>query len=264
MQDKRQKLGGLYIGVVDSFLLPSDKKNRSKTEYEYDLSITIDNFTQVPIKHARRMDLSGGPDSFNDETLDAGQKVYVMFLQGMITHPIIVGMFRQHLKPMDASKGRHKSERFNQITRTTDKLGNHSIKSDAGPNLNVNVLSIILDDSTGQSIKLDKVAKKMTINAGEWEVAITGNAKITVAKDATLTVNGNMKATVAKNLDVSGKDVTVNASGECKVKASKDVSVDGKTIKLNGGGGKVITTSSQATCYVTGIPFKGVSKVKAG
>lgn len=264
MRDNRQKFGGLYLGVVDSFLKPSDKLNRSKTEYEYDLTITMDNFTQIPVKHARRMDLSGGPDSHSDETLDVGQKVYVMFLQGMVTHPIIIGMFRQHLKPIDESKGRHKSSRFNQITQEVDQFGNYSVKSDAGPNATVKVFEITLDDSVGESIKLDKAAKKMTINAGEWEVNITGNAKITVAKDAEIKVDGNMKATVAKNLDVSAKDVNVKASGETKVKSSKDITVDGKTIKLNGGGGKVITTSTQKTCYVTGIPFKGVSKVKAG
>ena len=187
----------------------------------------------------------------------------VVFPQGEILAPIIVGCLKSAEYTQTLADGVNYTRRFQEITTNINRFGEWSVTSDDGPNIRVEKEVIILDASQNQKIVIDKTNKKISVDAGDFDVTLTGNATINVTGNVTLSCD-KASVTAKGNIDAKCKDLSVNASGAANVKASKDVKIDGKSVLMNKGTGEVLTTLTQPTCYVTGIPFQGSKTVKAG
>jgi hypothetical protein len=222
----------LLYGTVQAVFPPGVPQNVNGYQYEYYVLAVGDNYAQVPLHHVLVSDEFGAFDEFNDRVLEKNQKVLVAVLRDY-SMPVIVGAIRNSRTITSAALGHHWTRRFNKVNTSIDKDSNWSVKSDSGPSAQVNTDSVVLDDSSGEKIVLDRVNKIMTIEANRWTVIVNG--------DASIKAQGN---------------VTVEAGGNADVKA--------ENVTLAGEDGGVLTTATQPTCYVTGIPFKGSGKVKAG
>lgn len=256
------KLNGLYFGTVEEVLSPDKAANSNKYQTEYRVVLTIDLYAQVPVVCVQ-MNQSGNSDEYEDVVLRRGARVLVMFPRGDRTFGIIVGALRGYKSPMDAALGAYRTIRFNQIVQTINKDREYLVQSDSGPNLKVSPTQVLLDDSEGQKITLDKTTKTLTIDANEWKVKILGNADVQVNGDVTVQ-SKTAKVNVQQNCDIIAKTASITTTGETKIKASGEVTVDGQNVTLNGDAGKVLTTKTQQFCYVSGIKFIGVDNVKAG
>ena len=162
---------------------------------------------------------------------------------------IIVHSTRAYVAPQNPALGVYWMNRYNKIVRYIDKDGNYSVTSDSGPTLKVNTDKIILDDSTGESITIDKAAQTITIAAKTWAVNITG--------DATVTVGGKMTANVTGDLTAMCDKLTVTAKGIAEVKADE--------VHIQGEAGQVLTNMTDPVVdSIFGEPTMGVPKFKAG
>lgn len=243
------KLNSYYFGMISAVYKPTDVENSSKYQYEYQVVITGDDYSSIPVRCIRK-DTYGSRDDFEDVVLEVATKVMVRFPRGDRSVGIIESGTRAYPSPQDASLGRHWRNRFNKLVRMIDKDGNYSITSDSGPNLHVKTDKIILDDSAGQKVTLDKASKTLTIECNELKVSVVGNA--------TVDVKGNLSATV-------GGDVKVKATGKASVEAGGDCDVKAKKITLNGQEGEVLTTMTDPVVdTIFGTPTMGVKNVKAG
>jgi hypothetical protein len=252
----------LMYGTVQQVYPPGHSSNLNKFQYEYMVLVTGDGYAQIPLSHVLKSDEFGSADEFDDATLKEGQKVLVMCMKDY-SQAMIVGAIRNTRRIMDASLGHHALRRFNGVEQMIDKLKNWSVKSDQGPNINVKTDSIILDDSTGESITLDKANKIITVQANAWKMVVQGACDIQVLGDATLQAN-SLTATVTGKTSLKTGSAEVNADGDVKVNAKGKAQVNGSEIDLNGADGAVVTTMTHPVDFVTGIPIMGSSKVKAG
>lgn len=254
----------LLIGTVTDVIPPEDQRSATRYQHEYYVLATDSLFTQVPLKNVLKMDMFGAPDEFSDAILRQGQMVLVTFIGDDYTRPVIIGALRNSPTKTSAEPGDHWLLRYNKINQKVDAQANWSVTSDSGPLATVKTDSVILDDASGERITLDKTNGVLTVEARSLKVVVKGAADVQVegdatvsTKNATVTVNGDAK------LEASGK-VDVKAGGDVAVEAAGNATVDAAQIELNGGGGQVLTTQTQPRCYVSGIPYVGVSTVKAG
>jgi len=249
-------------GIIQRVFPPGSPQNLNKYQYEYMVLATGDGYAQVPLHHALKADDYGAPDEFSDEVLEAGQKVLVACLRDF-SMPFILSAVRNSRKPTDAALGHHSRRRFNAIEVLVDKDKNYSVRSDSGPNVHVKTSSVILDDSAGERITLDRVAKVLTIESNELSVIVKGNASVQVT--------GNVKLSAAQvDADVKG-DCTVKAaklkadiSGSAEISAGSKATVKAPLVDIGKGLAPVVTTLTHPVDYVTGIPIQGVPTVKAG
>jgi hypothetical protein len=242
---------------------PDHPENYNKIQYEYMVLATMQNYAKVPLNHAIVADEFGAADNFNDRVLQYGQRVIVMCPMGNLQSPIILSCLRNTPKTTDSALGLHWRRRFNKVEQIIDKDFNYMVKSDSGPNLKINTNKIVLDDGSGDNITIDKDNKIITINCKDFTAKISGNASIEVGGSATVKAE-SADVTVSGKCTVKAGSLDATVDGEAKVKAGGDVNIDGSTIKLNGSIGKVLTDMTQPRCYITGIPFIGSTKVKAG
>lgn len=256
-------MDGLYYGTVQQVFPPGSTQNLNKYQYEYSLVVTMEDQSQMPVAHAIRRDEFGSADDFDDAVLDVNQKVLVMFPRGRGNIAIIMGAIRNSpIKTADAM-AYHCLRRFNGVEVSTDKDGNWKVKSDKGPNLQVNIASIVLDDSAGESITLDKAGKVLTIKANKLVVQVQGDASVE-ATGAVSVKAKSLSAEVGGEASIKAKSLTANVDGDARIKAKGNCEVDGAKIELNGGAGKIVTTATHPVDFVTGIPIQGVPTVKAG
>jgi hypothetical protein len=258
-------MDGLYYGTIQQVFPPGSPQNLNKYQYEYSLVVTTRNYSQMPIQHAIKSDAFGAPDDFDDATLDVNQKVLVMFARaysGLVT-AIIIGAIRNSPTITAGDLGYHWLRRFNRIEQRVDKDGNFSVESDEGPNLRVNTASVVLDDSVGEQIVLDKQNKILTLKGNALSVIIEGDANVQIKGKATVSC-ASLEATVGGAARLTSKSLEANVSGEAKVNATGKCQVNGSEVDLNGSVGNVVTTATHPTDYVTGIPIMGSTKVKAG
>lgn len=235
----------MLYGTIQGVFPPGHPQNRDGYQYEYYVLAVGDNYASVPLHHVLRSDMFGATDEFSDWVLEKNQKVLVAFLKDY-SQAFIVGAIRNSLTKMLATH--HGLQRYRKVNWGIDENGNYSVVSDSGPTLEVNTDAIVLGDSAGDSIILDRVNKVLTINANKWNVVVQG--------DATIQAQGNVS--------VSGNDVDVTAQGDVNVTASGNVTVDAESVTLAGEDGQVVTTATHPVDYVTGIPIMGSTKVKAG
>jgi hypothetical protein len=234
------KMGSYYFGMIQEVYAPTDMKNVSKYQYEYQVLVTGEDYATIPCRCVMR-DLFGSNDDFDDIVHGLGDKVMVEFPRGDQSVGVIQHSTRNYVAPQNVALGKHWRTRFNQIVKYIDQNGNYSVTSDQGPNLQVNTSTIVLDDSVGDNIQIDKNAKTLTINANGWNVNVSGDANINVTGDA----------------NINGKDVNVTASGNAVVQ--------GGSIQLNGSSGQVLTTVTDPIVdSIYGEPTQGVPTVQAG
>jgi hypothetical protein len=265
------QLPGLYFGTIINVLYPNHNRNYSKYQTEYIVTITVDYYSTLVVT-AIKADSSGNYDNYEDEQLQPNDKVYVMFPRGDRAMGVIMGCIRSYHEPQDPAEGYYYSKRYNRITTDIDKLGNWSVTSDEGPNAQVNTNSVILDDSVGEKITLDRDAKTLTIDAGTWKVNVTGAATIDVKGNTTINVGGTANIKIEGAATVKAASLDANIEGQAKIKcktlnaeAAGQAKIKAATISLNGEMGQVITTSTMPTWdLITGIPSVGVPNVKAG
>ncbi len=243
------RMDSFYFGMITNVYSPTDKENASKYQYEYQVLVTGDDYSSLPVRCIRQDEFGSG-DDFNDLVLAVATKVLVQFPRGDRSLGIIVSATRNYAAPMDPGLGRHWRRRFNKLVQMIDKDGNYSIESDSGPNLHVKVDKIIIDDSAGQKVTFDKASKTLTIECNELKVNVVGNA--------TVDVKGNLTASV-------GGDITAKAGGKAKIEAGGDCDVKAKKITLNGQAGEVLTTMTDPVVdTIFGTPTMGVKTVKSG
>lgn len=243
------RLNKFYFGKVTEVYPPNHPNSKSKYQYEYQVLITGDDYAQLPVR-AIRNDSYGMGDDHEDQILEKNANVFVLFPRGEASMGIILGGGRFFGKAQDPALGKYYLRRFNKIEVGIDKDYNYMVKSDSGPKLQLKTDKILLDDSVGESITLDKAAKTLTIEANKWIVNIKG--------DANITVDGNLTATVSSDATIKAKNVNVTADISAKVKAN--------TISLNGDTSPITTEESHQNVIdlITGVPCIGVQTVKSG
>jgi hypothetical protein len=272
-----------YFGKVTEVYPPNHPKNRSKYQYEYAILITGDDYSQLPCQ-AIRNDSSGMIDDYEDEVLSVDANVFVLFPRGDISMGVIMGGGRNFKTAQDVRKGKYFLKRFNRIEMGIDKDFNFMVKSDSGPFAQVHTNKVELNDSVGESIKLDKDKRVLYINANNIDIVIRtdkdsfanitveGNLNAKVSKNATIQADV-MTATVNKTLTANAKDVSVTASSSAKVKckeltaeASGKAKIKATSISLNGEASPITTEQSHlgVVDLITGVPVNGVKTVKSG
>lgn len=252
----------IFHGVIDRIVPPNNPANRSRTTYEYDVLIDYHNGSTALLEGVQYLDSSGSGDDYRDKTFMVGQRVIVICPKQDLFDAYIIGGPRSASKATDIRKAHHYLDRFNEIETFIDNLGGWHVKSDLGPNINVEREKITLDASSGDIITIDRVNRQINIETNRWNVVVKGDANIQVQGQAQVSAN-NITATARNNVSISSKNATINASKEAVIK-TKSAKIDANKVSIAGEQGQVITTKTQPACYVTGIPFVGSTKVKAG
>lgn len=267
---------GTYFGTVNEILAPSDKRNISKYQYEYIVNVKGDRYSIVPARCIALDNSGGGLLNYEETILPLNAMVYVNFPGGDTSVGLILGASRKAPEKQEEAGVRYK-KRFNSIDNIIDKTGKWTIRHKSefvpqGPKIELDKDAIKIDDGgmlgTGidaQSVEIDRKSKKITIKAGEWTLDVSKNATINILGNAKIScLNATVDAKL--NVKVTATNAEVIAKNKVKVDAKREVSVKARTIKLNADTmpGDVLTSLTQPSCYVTGIPFLGSQTVKAG
>lgn len=233
----------LFIGTVRQVLPPSSPFNSNKQQYEYLVAVVGELETHKSITCILN-DNFGGPDDFDTKTLKTGARVAVLCAQASASSGVIVTCLSNRPSKVDESLGHHWMQRFNQISKSITKDNEFYVKHDNGNEIRIEPTKIQASDAEGNQVILDKSAKTIVItdSSGETITIDRNTNRITIeAKDLNLEVKGNLKANVRGDADITAKN-----------------------INLNGKSGQVVTTNTHPFDFVTGIKIKGVKKVKAG
>jgi hypothetical protein len=229
----------VYVGTVQGVYPPGNPLNRNGYQHEYAVLALCDNFTQIPLQNVLRADTYGAVDEYSDAVLEVSQKVLVVACKDM-SQVFIVGAVRNS-GVSTAGLGHFFRHRYNHVTTLIDDAENWSVTSDAGPNVQINRDSIVIDDGAGDNITLDVTNKILTVNANSLTIVVNG--------DASVEVSGDLSARV-------GGDASVDVSGTA--------ALTGDTITLNGSTGNILTTETWPVDPVSGIPTVGTPVVQAG
>jgi hypothetical protein len=246
----------LYYGTIQRVFPPGSTANLNSYQYEYSVLLTGDRSCQIPLNHVLVMDEFGAGDDYNDRILSVGQKVCVMYFRNNPSQAFIVGCIRNSSIAADSNAGRYWKRRFNRVEEYIDRSGNWMVISDEGPNVQINTANIIIDDSSGDKITLDKDGQKILIECNQLSIVVQGNASVKIS--------GDLQAEVTGKVDVKCDELQAKVSGKASIEAGAECSVKASTINLNGPGAGVLTQLTQPTCYVSGLPFQGSKTVKAG
>jgi hypothetical protein len=223
---------GLFYGVVEEVYAPNHIHNRSKVQYEYKVLITHDAYSQMPT-HCTRMDSYGSYHNFEDAILAKGYRVLVQFPRAEGTIGIIIGGIRTTVnKKIDSNEGYFYRQRFNEIETYINNLGTWQVKSDDGPSMTLTKDKIVLDDSKGDKITVDKVTKTITMECQDWNVIVRNNVNIQVNNDAVINVTNNTTVTT-KNLVANTENATINSSQKTTVNSKQDATVNAQKVNVN-------------------------------
>jgi hypothetical protein len=258
--DYMDKLDGFYLGTIEETIYPEDPRNTTKYQIQYIVNLTIESYSQTRVLCIVQ-DRFGGLDDFEDITLRAGIMVFVQFPRGDPSIGVITGCPRRYTKNQSLANGRYWKKRFNKITQSVDQQTNWKVEHDLGNYITITPTQIIIDDGKLNKFTIDQTGK-ITVDSGDLEINVKKNANITIVGDCT--IKAKKVDLTAKDVNVTCKKLDATVAGDASITAAKEVSITGSQIKLNGEIGDVLTTASQPTCYVTGIPFMGSQTVKAG
>jgi len=264
---------GLFFGTISEVFAPDDERNSNKSQYEYEVILTAELYSQMYVR-CIKLDIMGGAQYHADDViLDKGYRVFLMFPRGDSQMGVILGGSRQIETPQKTEgDGPRRLTRFNELEQEITSEGDYSLKikqtEDADPDAELTITNkqIVLDTHPAEeacSIKMDRETQTMTISTKDMIVEITGQNTINVKGDVTLTTEGTVNITAKGDCKVDAKSLEAKVDN-AKITASQKVDVKAQTIELAGAEGQVLTTATQPTCYVTGAPFKGSTKVKAG
>jgi hypothetical protein len=269
---------GVQFGIIQEVFPPSHKENIGKYQYEYTVDVKASQHSTVPSRCVRIDPSGGGLFSYDDIVLTVGSTVFIAFPGGNTTVGIILGGSRKASTPQEETGKHNYKNRFNQINQIITDAGDYMLQHSStavskGPNINLNRDKIKIDDggvagtgAASQMVEFDRLGNTITVKAG--------TLNINVLKGATINVTGgdvtidciNATVTAKKDVSVSGLNINLESKVKALLDAKLEASIKAQIIKLNGDGvpGQVITTLTQPTCYVTGIPFIGSKTVLAG
>lgn len=264
---------GMFFGTINKVYVPSDSQNISGHQYEYDVVITMEPYCQRVSRCIKSDPSCGSTVNFEDEVLDLGQRVFVEFPLADRTMGVIVGGSRSI--PLGTVEEDIKWLKcFNMFEQKVDSDGVWTVKSyldplkkTVGGNISINDQVVRIGDNQTLSavedyIEFDGTSNSITIKAGTWTVNVLKSANITITGDVTIQCNNaNVQAT--GTVDIKAQTVNATALTDINLKSASAVNIDAPSIVLNKGLGQVLTTISQPTCYITGLPFIGSTTVKA-
>jgi hypothetical protein len=226
---------GLFYGSIEDVYPPNHTYNRSKTQYEYKVLITHDAYSQIPT-HCIRLDSYGSYHNFEDAILAKGYRVLVQFPREEGTVGVIIGGIRSvNNKPIKSEEGYFYRQRFNEIETYINNLGTWQVKSDDGPSITLSKDKVILDDSKGDKITLDKVTKTITVECQDWNVVVRNNVTIQVNNDAIINV-ANSTTLTTKNLVANTENATINTSQKAVINSKQTATVNANKVELNAKG----------------------------
>lgn len=269
------KLYGLYFGTIDAVYDTKNDLNVGKYQYEYRVIVTADLYSQIPVKCVRADPNFGNFNGYDDQTLEVGYRVFVMFPNGDPTVGVIISGSRFHPTP-HTDEGVFKRWRFGPIQQGVNKNGRWEVhhrpfaNGPKGPNIYMDENGIFLGDQgllgdAQDFIKIDWPNKTITINAASGFTVQCKDANITAIGKVDLTCI-DLEAKIAQSAKISALKLEATIATEAKIEVFGVANIKGQIIKLNGdlAGGGVLTMTSQPTCYITGIPFVGSTTVIAG
>jgi len=264
---------GLFFGTISAIFPPGDKRNSNKSQYEYEVILTGELYSQMYVR-CIKLDLFGGAQFHADDViLDEGYRVFLMFPRGDSQMGVILGGSRQVETPQkEEGEGPRRLIRFNELEQEINTDGDYSIKvkkteeDEPDAEFTISNKTIILDthpEEEACSVVMDRETQHITIKTKDITLELTGKKSITVKGDVDITTEGSVNITAKKDCKVQAKSVEIEAD-TAKVTAKQKASIEAQTIELAGAEGQVLTTATQPACYVTGAPFVGSTKVKAG
>ena len=273
------ELSGIYFGTIVEVLPPGDPKNRGEYQYEYMVEVAMPLYANLPTRCIRMDPCGGGLYNYDDIILGTGYMVFVAFPMQDHSVGLILGGARKHSDKQRVDGALRAERRFNEILQGVSQDGTWSVKHEStvipvGPSLTVGNGLIEMKDGgvtgTGlleQSISIDRLTNTISINAGTWNVDAKAAATINVIGNCNIScLNATVDAKL--NANINATNVNVKAKLNAKVEANLIASIKGQFVHLNasvpGIIGQVITTATQPTCYITGIPFQGSKSVFAG
>lgn len=237
----------MLVGSIVDVIPPNDSKSRSKAQYEYVVSAIGEMNTHRQL-YCICQDKFGADDEYEIFTMKKGQRVLVECIQGYGESGVIVGaVAKQDKKKISSSLGHFYEWRFSKFTKAIDKDGTYSLTQDSGPAVKVKRDSIVIQDNTGEQITIDQLKKTITIEDG------SGNS---------IVINR-----LTGKITLSAKQMSLEATGNINLKTTVGtVSVDARTVYLNSSiaGGNVLTSLTNPSDIITGIPFLGNRTVKVG
>ena len=277
---------GIYLGTIQEVYPPSHELNPTGGyQYVYEVAIVTDLVAYLPVKCVK-MDSIGGLYNYDDIILSTGQQVYVGFpFKGDTSLGIILGSSRQEETNQDEEGPIRWKKRLNQINESVSfegvwKIGHVSepipTQTFLGPNITLDKDVLLIDDggvdgsgNNSQSVEVDARNRTIKINSGEWTLQAESGVTINVsAGDVNVScLNAKVEAKQSVNVKASAGPVSVESGSNVSVKANGQASIEATQVLLNSKGlplDGVLTTKTQPTCYVTGIPFRGSTKVLAG
>lgn len=270
-------IGGITFGTILEVYPPNHKNNISKFQYEYLVSCANELQSSVESQCVKADMFTGGIFNYSDVTLGVGYTVFVAFPLGDTSTGVIMGCSRKEASVMPEEGGIRHKQRFNDIESYINHAGEWGIgyvSADipVGPNVKLTKDDYTISDggtagdgSDAQSVLIDRVGGKITINSGDWDLTVNRQANINVTGDLNISC-ANAKVESKGDVEVKATNAKVDAKLNVEVKAGIQAKVNAKFVKLNADGiaGQVLTTATQPVCYVTGIPFIGSFSVLAG
>ena len=275
---------GVYVGTIQEVYPPGHNLNETRGyQYMYEVAVVTELSAFLPVKCVR-VDPIGGEFNYDDLILVVGQQVFLGFPFEDSTRGVILGSSRQVDEDQEVDGDVRWKRRLNEIDQSISfdgvwKLGHKSTSllgaEFYGPSITVSKDILLIDDggvngdqTSPQTVEVDARNRTIKINSGEWTLQAESGVTINVsAGDVSVSclnasVDAKQEATVK-----AGTNVSVDAGANAKVTAGGNAAIEGSQVFLNSKGlplDGVITTKTQPTCYVTGIPFKGSTTVLAG
>lgn len=246
----------LFFGTIEKVLEPDDPQNSSGYQFVYQVLITMDNYAQVPVQ-CIKLDAFGSYLNYDDAKLAIGYRVFVMFPRGDRSMGVIMGGSRLFPDPQLTSDGYYQRTRFNEFMVGIDKAGTWSATSDAGPLASISKTQVILDDSVGDNITLDKENKILTINANALTINVVGDANINVQGNLSATVKGDMTASAEGKATISSQgDMSASTEGNLDAKAAIKATITAPIVVFNQQGSGIVTANGtyNVVDFITGVP----------
>lgn len=266
-------LPGLYVAVIVEIIPPNSAKSQTKYQYEYQVSLTLDGYIQQQYRCITSDGYLGAVYDFEDRVLDVNSRILVMFPNGIPTLGVIIGALRRaKIAPKMEGSGPRYLKHFRNTEQEITSNGElylRTLSQDTGPTASEISLSrenlklTSNKDNSNNYINLDDASNKITIKAYNLEITVEKDKTVTIGGDAKIKASGNIVIECA-DATIKAKKLNANISGSAEIKVSNNATIDAKKISLAGQEGQVLTTATQPTCYVTGLPFKGSSKIFAG
>lgn len=266
-------LNSLYVGEIVEVIPTTSEKNKNKYQYEYTVSIAVEGFVQQKCRCVALDGYIGSFYDFEESVLDVGSRILVMFPNGIPNIGIIMGGLRKTNIPFKVEgKGPRYLKHFRETEQEISSKGIMSFRTltkNTGPvaaevSLTKETLELSSSKKSNKNfIMLDEKNDKITIKSGEMEITVTKDNNVNITGNAKVKVGGSVTIECG-DATIKAKNLNANISGSAKIKVNQTATIDAQKINLAGQDGQVLTTTTQPTCYVTGVPFRGSSKVFAG